>query len=155
AQRVALRQVLQAAAQLEASLPAQKPRMLPRRQEVATRILDEDAYPVGGFSSISTRGTVESLLHSPLAFMEPEDRPDLFDIKYLRDELLYYSRDENQFFRRRRTFVFAIYPELTEARFKDPDSPWQRIVLLLGLLVAAVHKWIEWLSTDSLVFEFL
>ena len=61
-----------------------------------TRALDEDTYPVGGFTSISTRGSIESLLHSQLAYMETDERPDLFDIKFLRDELLYYARDENQ-----------------------------------------------------------
>jgi vWA domain found in the FtsH ternary systems/N-terminal helical region fused to the FtsH ternary system vWA domain len=153
-QRVALRQVLQACAVLEAGLPAQGIRPRVRRHEVPTRILDEDMYPVGGFSSISTRGSIESLLHSQLAYMEKE-RPDLFDIKYLRDELFYYSRDENQFLRRRRTFVFALYPDLVEARFKDAELPWQRIVLVLGLMLAAVHKLIELLSEDALVFEFI
>lgn len=155
AERVALRQVLQAAARLEGELPKLRIRPQLRRREVPTRILDEDTYPVGGFSSIATRGSVESLLHSQLVYMEPTDRPDLFDIKYLRDELLYYARDENQFLRRRRTFVFALYPDLTQARFKDADIPWQRGVLLLGLLLVAVRKLTEWLSTDALRFEFV
>lgn len=155
-QRLALRQVLQVAASLETSLPTQRLRPIPRRHEVATRILDEDTYPVGGFSSISTRGTIESLLHSQLAYMESEgERPDLFDIKFLRDELLYYARDENQFLRRRRTFLFALYPDLVQARFKDPEVPWQRLVLALGFTVAIVRRLIDWLSTDALVFEFL
>src|SRR5207249_190972 len=113
-----LRQVLRAAERLEAALPHHRPRPRPGRLEVPTRILDEDTYPVGGFSSLSTRGSVESLLHSQLAYMEPDDRPDLFDIKYLRDELLYYARDENQCLRRRRTFVFALFPDLARARHK-------------------------------------
>src|SRR5262249_37297042 len=50
-ERFALRQVLQAAARLEATLPARRIRPLTGRQEVPTRILDEDTYPVGGFSS--------------------------------------------------------------------------------------------------------
>jgi hypothetical protein len=154
-QRVALRQVLQAAERLAAGLPAHRIRPVARRQEVPTHVLDEDIYPVGGYASLSTRGSVESLLHSQLAYMEKADRPDLFDIKYLRDELLYYSRDENQFRRRRRTFVFALWPDLVQTRFKDPDLPWQRGVLLLALLVTAVRKLSEWLSTDALVFEFL
>src|SRR5690606_18790481 len=100
-QRFALRQVLRASAALAEGVPHQPVRPLNRRQQVATQIIDEDTYPIGGFSSISNRGSIESLLHSQLAFMEPEgDRPDMFDIKFLRDELLYYSRDENQFFRR-------------------------------------------------------
>ena len=90
---------------LEADLPRQAPRQRARRFEVPTRFLEEDTYPVGGFSSLSTRGTIESLLHSQLAYMEPDERPDLFDIKFVRDELLYYARDENNFLRRRRTFV--------------------------------------------------
>ncbi len=154
-ERVALRQVLQAAARLEATLPARRIRPLAGRQEVPTRVLDEDTYPVGGFASLSTRGSVESLLHSQLAFMERDDRPDLFDIKYLRDELLYYARDENQFLRRRRTFVFALFPDLARARVKDPDLPYQRGVLLLALLAVTVRRLSDWLSTDALVFEIL
>src|SRR5208283_2394504 len=108
-QRVALRQLLVAADRLEAALPHHRVRPLAGRREVPTRVLDEDTYPVGGYSSVSTRGSIESLLHSQLAFMEKDERPDLFDIKYIRDELLYYSRDENQFLRRRRTFEFALF----------------------------------------------
>ena len=84
---------------------------------------------------------------------DPESRPDLFDVKFLRDELYYYSRDENQFLRRRRAFLFCLYPDLVKARFKDPDLPAQRIVLILGLLLTAVKKLSEWLSTDALKFE--
>ncbi len=153
-ERLALRQVLQAAAALDAALPRHGVRPAARAAEVPTRILDEDTYPVGGFSSLSTRGSVESLLHSQLAYMEPAgERPDLFDIKFLRDELLYYSRDENQFLRRRRTFVFALGPDLAATRFKDPELPFQRGVLLLGLIVVAVRRLSEWLSNDALAFD--
>ncbi|MGE3821729.1 MAG: hypothetical protein AB7I30_20140 [Isosphaeraceae bacterium] len=154
-QRVALRQVLRCASGFEAVAPRDRPRLNDRRQDVATRVVDEDTYPVGGFTSISTHGSVESLLHSQLAYMEADDRPDLFDIKYARDELLYYSRDENQFFRRRRSVVVALHPDLTLARVKDPELPFQRIVLLLGLLVALVRRLSDWLSDEALVFEFL
>src|SRR5262249_25557197 len=79
-QRVALRQVRHAAATREAALPRQQLRPRARRHDVPTRVLDEDRYPVGGFASLSNRGSIESLLFSQLAYMEPE-RPDLFDIK--------------------------------------------------------------------------
>jgi hypothetical protein len=154
-QRVALRQLLQAAQRLETMLPPYRVRPLAGRKEVPTRVLDEDTYPVGGYASVATRGTIESLLHSQLAYMEKDERPDLFDIKYLRDELLYYSRDENQFLRRRRTFVIALAADLVRTRFKDAQLPWQRCILWLALLVAAVRRLSEWLSTDALLFEFL
>ncbi len=94
-------------------------------------------------------------MHSQLAYMEPDERPDLFDVKFLRDELLYYSRDENQFLRRRRTFVFVLYPDLTATRFKDPDLQYHRGVLQLALLTTAVKRLTEWLSADALTFEML
>jgi hypothetical protein len=154
-ERLARRQVLHAAELLEAALPRQRVRPLARRQEVPTRILDEDTYPVGGFTSLSTRGSPESLLHSQLAYMETDERPDLFDIKFLRDELLYYARDENQFLRRRRAFVFALAADLVQARFKDAALPYQRGVMLLALIVQVVRKLSEWLSTDALTFRVL
>ncbi len=156
-QYVAHRQVLQIAHRLEEGLPKQKVRPLPGRQEVPTRVLDEDAYPVGGFSSISNRGSIESLLHSQLAYMEPDpqSRPDLFDIKFLRDELYYYARDENQFLRQHKSFVIVLLPDLVQARFKDLELPCQRIVLTMALLLATVRKLADWLSTDALRFEFL
>jgi len=151
-QYVAHRQILQATARIEARLPHRPARPMTGRKEVPTRILDEDRYPVGGYTSIATKGSIESLLHSQLAFME-EEQPDLFDMKFVRDELFYYSRDENQFLRRRRLFVFAFSPDLIAARFKDPGLPAQRIVLALGLVLALVRKLIDWLSTDALRFE--
>lgn len=154
-QRVALRQILRAAEVLCESLPQKKPPKSARQHAVATRIVDEDTYPVGGFSSISNKGSIESLLHSQLAYIEPKDRPDLFDVKFLRDELLFYSRDENQFLRQRRTFVFALYPDLVEARIKDGELPWQRIILLLATIYAATRRLIEWLSDEALTFDFV
>ena len=156
-QRIALRQVVECAERFEDSLPRQPARSIARRQQVQTRIFDEDLYPIGGFTSIANKGTIESLLHSQLAYMEPatEERPDLFDIKFLRDELLYYARDENQFFRRRRTFVLALFPDLVAARVKDRDLPAQRVILLLALVVAYIRKLIDWLSDEALLFEIL
>jgi hypothetical protein len=153
-QRLALRQVLQAADRLEGALPLRPVRPATGRRDVPTRVLDEDTYPVGGFASLSNRGSIESLLHSQLAYIEDGERPDLFDVKYLRDELLYYARDENQFLRRRRTFAVVLYPDLVRARFKDAALPYQRVVLLLALLYVSVRKLSEWLSTDALTFVF-
>jgi hypothetical protein len=153
-QYVAHRQILQMTARLESRLPPRPVRQLAGRKEVPTRVLDEDQYPVGGYASISTKGSIESLLHSQLAYMEPEG-PDLFDVKFARDELFYYSRDENQFLRRRRAFVCAFYPDLVAARFKDPDLPTQRIVMALSAVLTLVRRISEWLSTDALRFEVL
>lgn len=153
-QYVALRQIRQMTARIESRLPARPVKPLIGRKEVPTRVHDEDQYPVGGYTSISTRGSIESLLQSQLAYMEKES-PDLFDMKFVRDELFYYSRDENQFLRRRRAFVFVFFPDLVAARFKDPELPHQRIVLLQSAVLALVRRLTEWLSTDAIRFEVL
>jgi hypothetical protein len=155
-QYVALRQIRQTTARIESRLPVRPVKPLVGRKEVPTRVHDEDQYPVGGYTSIANRGSIESLLHSQLAYME-EETPDLFDIKFVRDELFYYSRDENQFLRRRRAFVFVLFPDLVAARFKDPDSglPHQRIVMLQSAILALVHRLTDWLSTDAIRFEVL
>ena len=153
-QYVALRQIRQTTSRIESLLPSRPVKPLIGRKEVPTRILDEDQYPVGGYTSISTKGSIESLLHSQLAYMETET-PDLFDMKFVRDELFYYSRDENQFLRRRRAFVFVLFPDLVSARFKDPELPHQRIVMIQSTILTLVRRLSDWLSQDAIRFEVL
>jgi hypothetical protein len=117
--------------------------------------MEEDHYPIGGFTSISNRGTIESLVRSELAYIDDQIRPDLFDIKFARNELLYYSRDENQFLRRRLSFVLVLYPELAATRIKDHELPCQRMILLLACLYVCVRQLIDWLTDDAIRFEFL
>jgi hypothetical protein len=155
AEFVAYERVQRLATRIEDRLPARPVRPHVGRREVPTRVLDEDQYPVGGYTSISTRGSIESLLHSQLAYMETEEQPDLFDMKFVRDELFYYSRDENQFLRRRRVFLFVFDPSLADARVKTPAEPEQRHVLAVATVLAVVRRLSEWLSTDALRFELL
>ncbi len=154
-QYVAHRQILQTTAKFESLLDTRPVKPLTGRKEVPTRVHDEDQYPVGGYSSISNRGSIESLLHSQLAFMDDEERPDQFDLKFVRDELFYYSRDENQFLRRRRVFTFIFDPALIAARFKDATLPCQRIVMIQAAVLTLIRRITEWLSADALQFELI
>src|SRR5262249_33149481 len=67
-QRLAHDQAISAMTELRTALPRHRVKPLAGRHEVPTRVFDEDTYPMGGFASISTRGSVESLLHSQLAY---------------------------------------------------------------------------------------
>jgi hypothetical protein len=152
AQFVALRQIRQMASLLDNATPSHPVRVRSHRMNWVTRIRQEDRYPVGGFASITTRGSMESLLHSQLAYMD-EERPDLFDIKYVRDELLYYSRDENNFIRNRRTYVFIINYDIVDLRFKDPELPCERIILLLSWIIVMIQRLTQYLTHDAVAFE--
>jgi hypothetical protein len=152
-QYVAHRQIVQTALQLESRMPAQRPLPRPGRYDVPTRVSDEDRYPVGGYASIGTKGSIESMLHSQLAYFEDGPQPDLFSMKYVRDELFYYTRDENQFLRPRKTLAILFDGSLVESRVKDAQAPVQRIVLVLSAVVVLVRKLVEWLTEEALRIE--
>jgi hypothetical protein len=165
-QRVAVEQIVSVA---EAFGDAWPKRIKMKRRDVGTSptaLEDESAYPAGGFSSVSNVGTLENLVTSELVFMSPrgsraaadqQAEIDLFDVRYAEGELLYYTRDEALIVRPRRLVAFVLSPSLAAVRLKDPGMPWQRIVVLLGFIVAAIRRLERWLGESELsllcVFE--
>ena len=149
-QRVAVRQVLEAAEGLSRELP-HKVRSRARPGPLATNLQDEDLYPTGGFSSLSRRGSFENLVPSELVYLEDGGGPDLFDLRYVEHELLFYHRDESVHLRRRRRIHVVLGSDLANARVKDPDLPYQRGVLLMGLLTAVLTRVVAWLGDHELV----
>jgi hypothetical protein len=158
-QRIAIEQMIEAADALSAALPRRlKPRSRRERERIPTPLAAEDNYPTGGFSSLSTSGSLENLVISELIYMEELDPDsaahiDLFDLRYAEGELLYYTRDESVFVRGQRVITFALMADLQAVRFKDPDLPWQRLVMALGLVIACVRRLAEWLSREGLLFR--
>lgn len=152
AQFIALRQIRQLLAHWKKSILPRPLRSREKRKNWTTRIPQEDQYPVGGFASITTRGSMESLLHSQLVYMERE-KPDLFDIKFIRNELLYYSRDDNNFIRNKRIYIFIIDYNVVHLRFKYLELPYERIILLLSWIVAIIRQLTECLTQDAINFE--
>lgn len=153
-QRLAIADVLRAEEVLALAIPRRLPRKARKEGSTATHLEDESVYPVGGFSSMSTSGSIENLVTSELIYMNPPGQEsegvDLFDMRYVEGELLYYTRDEAIFVRRRRQIVFAIDPQLVRSRVKDQGLPWQRIVLVLAVLVTVTKKLVELLGTEDL-----
>jgi len=110
------------AARLKATLPAHRPRPRSGRREVPTRVLDEDTYPVGGFSSLSTRGTVESLLHSQLAYMEDGSGPEGFEIKGNEESKLYHVPGSRHYNQTKAEYYFATVEAAEAAGFSAPGG---------------------------------
>lgn len=154
-QRLAIEQIVEVSDELLRHLPRRmKPKETKRAGRLPTHIEAEDRYPIGGFSSIATFGSLENLVTSELIYMDerPEDI-DLFDMRYVEGELLYYTRDESVFIRSRRVVTFVFEPGLVRARFKDQGMRWQRLVVAMGLLSAAVQKLSAWLAEEGLFFR--
>jgi hypothetical protein len=98
-------------------------------------------------------GSLENLVTSELVYMEDEPTLDLFDVRYVEGELLYYTRDESVAVRRRRVVTFALLPELADARVKDAGVRWQRAVMALGLVLCLVRRLSVWLTAEDLRFR--
>lgn len=158
--RLAMAQIAEAAQSIERTLPVRVRRSEASRGRTPTRVEDESAYPIGGYASISNVGGIESLVSSELIYMTPEAERqagniDLFDVRWAADELLKYTRDESVHTRERRTIGFVLDPSLVHARIKDPELPFQRLVVLFGALVAGVRKLCSWLDEADLHLQFL
>lgn len=153
ARRLAADHIAAAAEALTVTLPRRLPANRQQRGARDTQLADEDTYPAGGFTAITPGGSsanIENLVSSELVYMEDHQVVDLFTLRYVEGELLFYTRDDSVFRRHRHLITFLLGTELDDARVKDPAVPWQRLVLGLGLLVAAIR----WL-TDQLGHEAL
>jgi len=141
-----------------AAITQRLPRRLPVRRELRglreTRFADDTLYPAGGFAAIApggaTTGNIENLVTSELVYMEDGEPIDLFSLRYVEGELLHYTRDDSVFRRHRHLIGIALAADLDDARVKDRDLPWQRLILALGLVVAAIRWLVEQLGDQAL-----
>jgi hypothetical protein len=145
-----------AAEAIERTLPRRLPANRLARGVRDTQLADESLYPAGGFSAITPGGSnanLENLVTSELAYMEDGNEPDVFTVRYVEGELLYYTRDDSVFRRHRRVIGLALAADLDDARVKDRDMPWQRLIVALGLVVAAIRWLTEQLGDHALTIR--
>jgi hypothetical protein len=100
---------------------------------------DSDRYPAGGFDAISTRGTFENLVRSEVAYVgegrDGSSTIDMFDVRFVETELLFYTRDESPLLDARRDATVAI-DRPAEQRYKTAALPAQTLVMVQGLVMA-------------------
>ncbi|MCP3142630.1 hypothetical protein [Pyxidicoccus xibeiensis] len=152
-QRLALEQAVEAAEALSRTLPPKLRARPATSGPTPTTLEDEASFPQGGFASVSNVGSLENLVTSELVYMEDEPDLDLFDVRYVEGELLYYTRDESVAVRRRHVVTFVLLPGLADARVKDAGLRWQRAVVALGLVLCLVRRLSAWLGHEDLRFR--
>jgi len=153
--RVALGQLADAAQAVEERLPTRMKMPSRNEGEAPTALEQESALPVGGWSSLSNSGPPESMVTSELIYMEEHERPDLFDVRFVEGELLYYARDESVALRKSRTLSVVLDATLDAARLLDEGERHQRLLWALAAVTAAVRKLSSWLSHEALQFELI
>lgn len=150
ADRLALIQLVDASAKLREGLPRTVRAGRRHAGHVPTIVEDESSYPVGGFASITTRGSLENLVPSELAGMEDGPEIDLFDVRYAENELLYYTRDESSFVRTTRHVFVVLDGSLDANRHRDRALPWQVRIVGFAFVRALVLQLERWLSNHEL-----
>jgi hypothetical protein len=136
------------------------PRRIPARRDVRgdtdTQLADDSLYPAGGFTAITPGGSnanIENLVSSELVYMEDDPGPDLFTLRYIEGELLYNTRDDSVFRRHHHMIAFVIGADLDDARVKDRDVPWQRVIVAMGVVVAVVRWLVDQLGDRALAIR--
>jgi hypothetical protein len=147
AARLALRTVHAVASGIPPAAPALLARLRRREPEVAVDAAAADRFPAGGFDAMSTKGALENLVRTEVAWVGegaspgPDGRPgpDLFDLRFVEGELLYYTRDESPLLEQRRTPVFVV-EDAGVLRHKVPTLPAQTLVMVLAVALRAHHE---------------
>jgi hypothetical protein len=151
--RLAADHIAAAGEALQRTLPRRLPANAEKRGARDTQLADDNTYPAGGFSAITPGGSsanIENLVSSELVYMEDGEVVDLFTLRYVEGELLFYTRDDSVFRRHKHIITISLGADLDDARVKDPDVPWQRLVLALGMIVAAIRWLTEQLGHEAL-----
>ncbi len=141
----ATRMALRTVHRLSAAMPSPSPEVLrqlrDRRAQVPTEDVDVDTFPAGGFDAMSTRGTFENLVRSEVGYVgvgaEDDARaPDLFDVRFVEGELLFYTRDESPLLQRQRVLSVQLH-DVQQLRHKRAELPSQTLVLCEACVLRA------------------
>lgn len=111
--------------------------------EVVRLYGEPEVLPLGGFDSFTRRGSITSLVPSELAMVDDREAIDLFDYKYLENELLYYKREQGLVFRIRRRVCVSL--PLTAAMEHGRNIAW-----LLGFCLTLLERLFAVFSKDVL-----
>ncbi|MGE3853565.1 MAG: hypothetical protein AB7K09_17675, partial [Planctomycetota bacterium] len=118
--------------------------------EVVVNRDDETHYPAGGVAELTTSGSFENLLASELMYMEDDPgEVDIFSLKYVENELLYFVRDAGLLVRRRRRINIAVH-DVPGFRIKYPGQRHPLDVWLDGMLARLIRDLFDFFEGEGL-----
>lgn len=101
------------------------------------RLPSRSIIPEGGIQGLCRRGELSSLLPSELSYWEPQQNPkdvDLFALRFVERELLYYEREQSVSYTWQRRLQILLHLDPGEIRYKRPDMSVSGSALLFGFL---------------------
>ena len=135
--RIALRDLHAMRRRAGAVSPGVAGRVRRRAQEVPVEEETADSFPAGGFDAISQRGRFENLVRTEIVYVgvAASHTIDLFDLRHVQGELLYYTRDESPLLDARRTFSLVLDAPFV-LREKHAALPTQTLVMAEGFALS-------------------
>lgn len=103
---------------------------------VVAKYGEPQTLPLGGYEELTNKGNLSSLVPSELAYIDESMQFDLFDYKYIENQLIYFKRDSGAVFRIRRDVVVKI----TLSEFFEHE---RHLGLLFGWFFNFAEKLIE------------
>ncbi len=108
---------------------------------VVAKYGEPQTLPLGGYDELTNKGTLSSIVPSELAYIDDSMQFDLFDYKFIENQLMYFKRDSGAVFRIRRDIVVRV--TLTE--FFEHE---RHLGLLFGWVFNFAEKLIETFVKD-------
>jgi len=147
AERIGCRQLIEVARQLGEIDPRQV--SIADEGQAETAFVDETHYPAGGLTGLTNRGALENLVLSELVYIDRSLAVDMFDLRMMEGELLYYLRDDGVL-RRKRRVVHIVLDADERLRRKPMGYDVQLSVLLAGLVLRLAADLRTVFSRDAL-----
>lgn len=118
---------------------------------VATNLKEEDTYPMGGFSSMSTQGSLENLVSTELIYTKKAEKgPNLFLVRWAEGELLYFTRDDSVSSRPYRRVFFVFPTSIQDLRRRKKGNAYQDVIYVIGIVAATILRCLDLLRKVNL-----
>ncbi|HAA55560.1 MAG TPA: hypothetical protein DCE42_12435 [Myxococcales bacterium] len=150
--RIGCRQILEIERML-GEIDARQIAIADEGADVETAFVDETHYPTGGLSELTNRGSFENLVLSELVYIEDGPEVDLFEVRFVENELLYYLRDSGQLRRKRRSIHLIIDLDTT-FQLKSSGYDYQFSILAQGFLLRIARDLFKVFEHDAVQFHF-
>ncbi|VAW78060.1 hypothetical protein MNBD_GAMMA12-3891 [hydrothermal vent metagenome] len=122
--------------------------------EIETRFIDHTYVPSGGVAELTNRGSIENLVASELLYIDENHQGlNLFDLRYIEGELLYYMRDEGALLRKRRSLFFILDLE-SSLQLKPLSYDYQISILVQTLMLTLYQEFSGIFDNDSIEASF-
>ncbi len=102
---------------------------------------------LGGYDSLVNKGDISSLVPSELGFIDETMEVDLFDYKYLENQLLYFQREQGAVFRIRRD----VFVQIQMTPFFEHE---RHLGLVFAWLLLLAEKIVETFTKDIVRIDY-